>query len=112
MTVEALAEKLAIAAEAEVVRLSHEVRKLEAQKKAIGALNATLREENANMGLRLAAQQLAHLQERFDLSERMKATEKDLNDLRNWIAGNVVQRDQEYENTKGSVSYLMGAHNP
>jgi hypothetical protein len=42
----------------------------------------------------------------------MKAVEDDLNALRNWIAGNVVQRDQEYENLRANVSYLMGAHQP
>lgn len=44
--------------------------------------------------------------------QRMKAVEDDLNALRNWIAGNVVQRDQEYENLRANVSYLMGAHQP
>lgn len=117
-----LAEQMALKLEEEVIRLNREIVLLVKQKEAIAKRNALLVEENASLGLQLSAQELAHKREQFDLAERVKLAvaqtgeahrrtgelETNLNDLRNWIAGNCVQRDQEYENLRANVSYLMG----
>lgn len=59
-------------------------------------------------------QRVLALEAKVDLTAdaRITALEKESDRLNNWILGNVVQRDQEYENMRAHVSYLMGSHNP
>ena len=74
--------------------------------------NERLKEERLNVELEASVAIATAKLGQAQAFQRITALEKDINDLRNWIAGNLVQRDQEYENMRGNVSYLMGAHAP
>lgn len=97
------------------VRLSdqeQEIASLKRQREHLAASNAVLQErvneEQLKASHAIALSKFSEAQ----MYRRIIAVEKDLNDLRNWIQGNAVQRDQEYENLRSNVSYLMGSVQP
>jgi hypothetical protein len=104
--------------EAQMARMeedSHIIRGLRKQNERLKEekLNAELEASLEIAKAKFAAAQVGEALRRVvELERRVTAAEADTNNLRNWIAGNAVQRDQEYENMRGNVSYLMGAHQP
>jgi microsomal dipeptidase-like Zn-dependent dipeptidase len=70
--------------------------------------NERLKEELLNAQLEASLEIAKHKFAAAQAFQRMKAVEDDLNALRNWIAGNVVQNDDEYKAMRSNVSYLMG----
>jgi hypothetical protein len=102
-----VAEKVALAAEQEIIKLTAEIAKLAKQKEAIGARCAVLVAENAELGLRLASQELTHLSERFDLSQRVKALESQADNSAQIVQGLVLTptRD-EFDGLKERVDGL------
>jgi hypothetical protein len=94
--------------EAQIAKMEQDEIIIRALKKKNERLAAERLEAELEASIEIAKAKFAQAQ----AFQRMKAVEDDLNQLRNWIAGNVVQRDQEYENLRSNVSYLMGAHAP
>jgi hypothetical protein len=94
--------------EAQIAKMEQDEIIIRALKKKNERLAAERLEAELEASIEIAKAKFAQAQ----AFQRMKAVEDDLNQLRNWIAGNVVQRDQEYENLRSNVSYLMGNVTP
>ena len=110
MTAKAAKYENVLAATADQMeRDEKEIASLQRQKAALLEKIAVLQLNKTEAEIRLQTQLL---KVHADYLDRLTALEQESDRLNNWIQGHVVTRDQEYENMRSNVSYLMGAHNP